>query len=687
MSNCTAGLLSDAADKCAFARLACADTGSGAFGSYVVAWHCAFHGNFMAVLPLGVWMLMNMLALCSTADVWLIPQLNYISELLRLKPDVAGVTLLAFGNGAADVFTSIGVATAHPEEFDYSLMISTQVGATVFIFTVVVGSIIWVAAKHAPDWKLSRMPFFRDSICVVVACLTVLCVSANGTVYAWEALCFLGLYVFYVVLVIVLRYYIQPYWPDDTFGVFVSAKWQTASRAVGSSRIARRAKIVAAPLTRRLPTATFLSNARQGLLGSGAELSSGLPPAAHPPFVSSTSAVAASPAGVPPAGVHAHTPVVPTPLTTFPLPDGGAATPGCATADPIILSPLQSPYAQSDLPIQGSPFLSEDSQADRGSATNAAGAGASTPTAGGGQLVLVDMPHDGGGQPPLPAAPAEEEEEGLAGLDWAEWGEWGFCGRAVFVLELPLSFLRWGTIVSDAQWDERRWRWFRACPPLCAAILTVELCGGVGGAWETRVGSLPIFVFAPLLALPLPWVLKRLTRPDVAPRCFTLLVILGFVMSIVWMDLIATEIIALIETAGLLLRVSPSILGLTVISIANSAGDLVANIAAAKGASAKMAIAACFGAPLLMNLLSVGAGLSMRMIKSGGKPVPSSINRTCRVAFLFLFIAIFSHIVRFPLGGYRATRSYAVYLFVLYAVFVLTALLTEAGALGGFMGG
>ena len=29
-----------------------------------------------------------------------------------------------------------------------------------------------VAAEHAPDWKLSRMPFFRDSICVVVACIS-----------------------------------------------------------------------------------------------------------------------------------------------------------------------------------------------------------------------------------------------------------------------------------------------------------------------------------------------------------------------------------------------------------------------------------------------------------------------------------------------------------------------------------
>jgi sodium/potassium/calcium exchanger 6 len=147
-------LLADAADQCAYAQLACDGVGSGTFGSYVVAWYCGFHGSAAGVLILGPWLAMVMAALCSTADTFLIPQLNYISELLRLKPDVAGVTLLAFGNGAADVFTGIAVAKAHPEELDYSLMLSYQIGASLFIMTVVVGTIIWIASKHAPGWRL-----------------------------------------------------------------------------------------------------------------------------------------------------------------------------------------------------------------------------------------------------------------------------------------------------------------------------------------------------------------------------------------------------------------------------------------------------------------------------------------------------------------------------------------------------
>ena len=74
-------------------------------------------------------------ALGSTADAFFIPQLNYLSALLRLPPDVAGITLLAFGNGAPDVFTAIAVA----RETDFPLLLSDILGGAVFTATVVLG--------------------------------------------------------------------------------------------------------------------------------------------------------------------------------------------------------------------------------------------------------------------------------------------------------------------------------------------------------------------------------------------------------------------------------------------------------------------------------------------------------------------------------------------------------------------
>lgn len=42
----------------------------------------------------------------SQADNFFVPPLNLLSEKMRLSPSIAGITLLAIGNGAPDVFTA-----------------------------------------------------------------------------------------------------------------------------------------------------------------------------------------------------------------------------------------------------------------------------------------------------------------------------------------------------------------------------------------------------------------------------------------------------------------------------------------------------------------------------------------------------------------------------------------------------
>ena len=119
MSNATAACLDD-------------DDGAGIFGSYLLLWRCTVHESPFALLFLVPWLLMLLLALGSTADNFLMPQLHYLSEMLRLSPDVAGGTLLAFGNGAPDVFSAIALATSNVNaKLDLSFMLSDIVGGCV----------------------------------------------------------------------------------------------------------------------------------------------------------------------------------------------------------------------------------------------------------------------------------------------------------------------------------------------------------------------------------------------------------------------------------------------------------------------------------------------------------------------------------------------------------------------------
>ena len=48
----------------------------------------------------------------STADAYLSPILASISKHLKISQSLAGVTLLAFGNGAPDVFSSLSAASS-----------------------------------------------------------------------------------------------------------------------------------------------------------------------------------------------------------------------------------------------------------------------------------------------------------------------------------------------------------------------------------------------------------------------------------------------------------------------------------------------------------------------------------------------------------------------------------------------
>lgn len=72
------------------------------------------------------------------------------------------------------------------------------------------------------------------------------------------------------------------------------------------------------------------------------------------------------------------------------------------------------------------------------------------------------------------------------------------------------------------------------------------------------------------------------TNDETKPSYFPILVAFAFCMSVVWLDLIANEVVAVLEVFGVMLGVSTSVLGLTVLAWGNSVGDLVADTATAK---------------------------------------------------------------------------------------------------------
>lgn len=149
--------------------------------------------------------------LASTADEYLSPSLEHIVVRFGISESLAGVTFLAFGNGAPDVFSSIATAQSaalqDSSDSDASVgnnitAVSPLLGSLVFLTTVVLSLVNFVSK---PDKKTRVTPkfFLRDYfflLAVVIYELILLCFV--GYVNLWSTLGFLGLYAVFVLVVV-----------------------------------------------------------------------------------------------------------------------------------------------------------------------------------------------------------------------------------------------------------------------------------------------------------------------------------------------------------------------------------------------------------------------------------------------------------------------------------------------------
>uniref|UniRef100_A0A8C3X8B6 Mitochondrial sodium/calcium exchanger protein n=1 Tax=Catagonus wagneri TaxID=51154 RepID=A0A8C3X8B6_9CETA len=193
----------NASDRCDFVRTNPDCRSDGGYLNYLEGIFCHFPPGLLplAVTLYALWLLYLFLILGVTAAKFFCPNLSAISTTLKLSHNVAGVTFLAFGNGAPDIFSAL-VAFSDPRTA--SLAFGALFGAGVLVTTVVAGGI----AILRPFTAASR-PFLRDIIFYMVAVfLTFTALYLGRVTLAW-ALGYLGLYVFYVLTVVLCTWIYQ----------------------------------------------------------------------------------------------------------------------------------------------------------------------------------------------------------------------------------------------------------------------------------------------------------------------------------------------------------------------------------------------------------------------------------------------------------------------------------------------
>ncbi|XP_066872097.1 mitochondrial sodium/calcium exchanger protein isoform X1 [Kogia breviceps] len=196
----------NASNRCDFVRSNPDCRREGGYLDYLEGIFCHFPPDLLplAVTLYAFWLLYLFLILGVTAAKFFCPNLSAISTTLKLSHNVAGVTFLAFGNGAPDIFSAL-VAFSGPHTA--GLAFGALFGAGVLVTTVVAGGI---AILH-PFTAASR-PFLRDIIFYMVAVFLIFTALYRGRVTLAWALGYLGFYVFYVVTVVLCTWIYQWQW-------------------------------------------------------------------------------------------------------------------------------------------------------------------------------------------------------------------------------------------------------------------------------------------------------------------------------------------------------------------------------------------------------------------------------------------------------------------------------------------
>ena len=194
------------------------------------------------------------------------------------------------------------------------------------------------------------------------------------------------------------------------------------------------------------------------------------------------------------------------------------------------------------------------------------------------------------------------------------FSEMNWFNKIIFIfIDAPIDFIRRLTIPppDHEQWNRRN----AAVVPITSTVFVFTILGILD------YKSAPPIAFYVCLGIALILSVLICTRTPLnnGPRRFMIVFsIFSFIMSIAWIWFIANILIDLLGVLGLIFGFKPAYLGITLLAWGNSVGDMMANSAVAKKGFARMALIGCFAGPLF-NLL-MGLGLSLMIKKIGNKP-------------------------------------------------------------------
>jgi len=192
-----ARVVGDRAAKCAHVRET--EACKGRLGSYLRYAYCdeeafGLQTMFFPVLGLVLVAIASTYALAVAAGTFFVPALEYTATMMKMSPEVAGVTLLALGNGAPDLYAQVSELSEGVSP-NLNVVVGSTLGSGFFIATVVLGVVIRAAPNGAV--YVGKEPLGAAMGTFAIANIALMLGMSFGVFKMWYALTFFVTYAAY----------------------------------------------------------------------------------------------------------------------------------------------------------------------------------------------------------------------------------------------------------------------------------------------------------------------------------------------------------------------------------------------------------------------------------------------------------------------------------------------------------
>lgn len=624
-------------NQCRFAKTC--NQGQGLFMSFVFCNTHVTYKVWTAILSpvLLLWMIMLFRMLGSTAEDYFSPSLEMFSVKLGLPPRFAGVSLLALGNGAADVSATRNAITSDIYK-GYLMSLGALTGAAMFIGAVVAGIIIIVG-----DGVPCRGALVRDVSALFLTSIIVMWQLSSGTMGPAAISVFTSLYLVFVAIVLVADVYHRT--------VVLPRLQGTANQA---------------ELTRQQDESVRVQAAAGDVLNDMAATEGAAAATDDRGFFSKM-------------------------VTAISNYDN-------TTASETVEEQQQGWGVASDnerpVVLHGANGILSPGN-NRSHMSNATADGNQAEPSVGNYAILEDGIDQICAETGTGSFSAHNWygawKDGLYELQMELYDVWRdllddedtpMYEKGLLLAEFPFTILRKLSVVIPCEGYYSR--------ATVAASLVFSSVWFAFYMWDEHDANIfwspPIFYFhfgACLIFGAL--VLRYAPGGDgvMNLKVATPLALYGFIVAATWIDWIADHLVALLEFLGIVCRIPGSIMGLTILAWGNSMGDLSANMTMARKGLANMAMTACFAGPVFNVLIGLSFGFSSLTAQTGISEHAVTLSPSIITGFVFIMVnTVFLIVVGTVVNKGRIPKEYGYVILGLYLIYVILSVLLQFSKYG-----